>query len=55
MEIQLDQSSVTLKLTPDEAERLGVALRAGYETASRAEYYIRTASPRQPCARLPTC
>lgn len=33
---------VVLQLDRSEAARLAVALGAGYETVSRAEYYIRT-------------
>lgn len=42
MEIQIDEHSVTVRLTHDEAKRLGVAIDAGYESVSRAEYFIRT-------------
>lgn len=42
MEIRIHDDEVSLRLTTAEAERLGVAIAAGYETVSRAEYYIRT-------------
>lgn len=42
MEIHIEGHEVSLRLTRAEAERLGVAIAAGYETVSRAEYYIRT-------------
>jgi hypothetical protein len=42
MEIQIEGDAVSLRLTRAEAERLGVAIAAGYETVSRSEYYIRT-------------
>lgn len=42
MEIRSNDESVTLKMTREEAARLGFAMRAGYETISRPEYYIRT-------------
>jgi hypothetical protein len=42
MEIHIEGDAVSLRLTRAEAERLGVAMAAGYETVSRAEYYIRT-------------
>lgn len=32
-------------MTRDEAARLGFALRAGYETTSNSEYFIRTGLP----------
>lgn len=42
VDIQVEGDSVTVQTTRDEAARLGFALRAGCETTSRAEYYIRT-------------
>jgi hypothetical protein len=39
--IARDGDEVVLRLSSAEAERLTFALRAGYETVSRAEYYIR--------------
>jgi hypothetical protein len=42
VDLGIDDASVTLRLTHAEALRLGVAIAAGYETVSRAEYYIRT-------------
>ena len=42
MRIQPGDETVTVKMSREEAARLGFALRAGYETTSRAEYYIRT-------------
>jgi len=42
VDIQIEGDSVTVQMTRDEAARLGFALRAGFETTSRAEYYIRT-------------
>lgn len=37
-----ENDSVVLRLTRDKAERLALAIMAGIETLSRAEYYIRT-------------
>lgn len=42
MHIQVDGERILLALDQDEAKRLGVALAAGYESVSRAEYFIRT-------------
>jgi hypothetical protein len=42
VEIHIDGDAISLRLSRAEAERLGVAIAAGYETVSRAEYYIRT-------------
>lgn len=42
MEIRLEGDFVSVEMTRDEAARLGIALRAGYESTSRSEYYIRT-------------
>jgi hypothetical protein len=42
VELKFEGDSVTLRLRRAEATRLGVALAAGYETISRAEYFIRT-------------
>lgn len=42
MEFEIEDDAVTLRLSQDEAIRLGVAIAAGYESVSRAEYYIRT-------------
>jgi hypothetical protein len=42
MELEVEGDGVTLRLTREEAIRLGVAVAAGYESVSRAEYYIRT-------------
>lgn len=42
MEIQFDDDSISIQLSRREAERLGVAIAAGFETVSRAEYFIRT-------------
>ena len=42
MDIQAGGGSVTLQMTREEAARVGFALRVGYETTSRAEYYVRT-------------
>ena len=42
MDIQFDGDSVHVEMTRAEAARLGFALREGYETTSRPEYYIRT-------------
>lgn len=42
MEIRMEGEQVTIAMTRDEAVRPGVAIRAGYETVSRSEYYIHT-------------
>jgi hypothetical protein len=42
MELDVTDTSVAVFLTHDEALRLGVALTAGCETVTRAEYFIRT-------------
>lgn len=41
IEIARDGDHVVMHLSEAEAERLTFALRAGYETQSRAEYWIR--------------
>jgi len=41
IEISRDGDDVVMRLSSAEAERLTFALRAGYETESRAEYWIR--------------
>jgi len=42
MDIDINQDGVTLSLTRGEAKRLGIAVFAGTEAVSRAEYYIRS-------------
>lgn len=42
MDIRVDGDTVSMTMTKDEAARTGFALRAGYETMSRPEYYILT-------------
>lgn len=42
MEISKDGTAVTIRMTEEEAARMSVALGAGYESVSRAEYFIRT-------------
>jgi hypothetical protein len=42
MELAGEAESVVVRLTHDEAMRLRVAIIAGYEAVSRAEYFIRT-------------
>lgn len=42
MDIHFDENAVLLRLSREEAERLGVAIAAGWDTASRPEYFIRT-------------
>ena len=42
MDIRVDDDTVSLVMTRDEATRLGFALRIGYEVTSRPEYYIRS-------------
>ena len=42
MELEVTGDAVTMRLTQTEATRLGVAITAGYEAVSRAEYFIRT-------------
>jgi hypothetical protein len=41
MDIVADEDGVHVRLSRDEAFRLFLALRAGWETVSTAEYYIR--------------
>ena len=41
VEISGDSDVVVLRMSPREAELLSVALQAGYEAVSRAEYWIR--------------
>lgn len=41
MQIVAADDGVVVHMTHEEAQRLTFALRAGYETVSRAEYYIR--------------
>ncbi|BBH16156.1 hypothetical protein Back2_04430 [Nocardioides baekrokdamisoli] len=41
MEAELDAQGLTLRLSHQEALLLGISVRAGYETVSQAEYYIR--------------
>ena len=40
---------VEIRMSHPEADRLAIAIAAGYETVSRAEYYIRTGSHNQSC------
>lgn len=40
--IEAEGSSVLLRLTSEEAERLAVAILVAFETISRSEYYIRS-------------
>lgn len=42
MQLDFDADSVTMRLTRAEAVRLGVAVNAGWDTVSRAEYFTRT-------------
>ena len=42
MDIEVADVVVTIRLTRAEAVRLGVALEAGCEAITRAEYFIRT-------------
>lgn len=42
MNIEVNGGTVSLTMTNAEAKRLGFALRVGYETTSRAEYWMRT-------------
>ena len=42
MDLEVGEDSVILRLAHDEAMRLGIAIAAGYEAISRAEYFIRT-------------
>lgn len=42
MRIIWNEESVSIEMANEEAVRLGFALRIGYETCSRAEYFIRT-------------
>lgn len=42
MEIQIGKGVTSIQLNQPEAERLGIAIAAGYEAISRAEYFIRT-------------
>lgn len=39
--IEVEEDAVVVRMTRQEAQRLSVAISAGYETVSRAEYYIR--------------
>jgi hypothetical protein len=41
VDIRADQFLVEIRMSHPEAERLAFAIAAGYETVSRAEYYIR--------------
>ena len=41
VEVSRDYDAVVMRMSPQEAELLSFALRAGYETTSRAEYWIR--------------
>jgi hypothetical protein len=41
VEVSEDDESVVMRMSQQEAELLSFALRAGYETTSRAEYWIR--------------
>jgi hypothetical protein len=42
MELRSREEGVQITLSDDEALRLGLAIDAGYQTVSRAEYFIRT-------------
>jgi hypothetical protein len=42
MEVGCDDAGVSIALSRGEVSRLAVAIAAGYETVSRAEYFIRT-------------
>jgi hypothetical protein len=42
VEKRASAESVTVEMTREEAARIGFAMRAGYETISRPEYYIRS-------------
>lgn len=42
MELEADRTQLALRMSSEEAAHLGVALAAGYESVSRAEYFIRT-------------
>jgi hypothetical protein len=50
MEIARSEGEVTLRMSADEAQLLSFALRAGFETTSRPEYWIRHGVA-QPSAR----
>jgi hypothetical protein len=50
MEIARRDDEVTLRMSADEAQLLSFALRAGFETTSRPEYWIRHGVA-QPSAR----
>lgn len=41
VEVTSDDDAVVIRMSRQEAELLSFALRAGYETTSRAEYWIR--------------
>jgi hypothetical protein len=41
VEISREDQEVVVRMSSDEAELLSFALRAGFETSSRAEYWIR--------------
>lgn len=41
VEVSRDDDAVVMRMSPQEAALLSFALRAGYETTSRAEYWIR--------------
>jgi len=41
VDIGTDDDAVVVRITREEAQRLSFAISAGYETVSRAEYYIR--------------
>jgi hypothetical protein len=41
MEIVRDDQTVSLRMTSEEARLLSFAIRAGFETVSRPEYWIR--------------
>lgn len=41
IEIARDSEALVMRMSVEEGERLAFALRAGYETTSRAEYWIR--------------
>jgi hypothetical protein len=51
MEIARRDDEVTLRMSADEAQLLSFALRAGFETISRPEYWIRHGVA-QPSSRL---
>jgi hypothetical protein len=41
VDIGTDEDDAVVRMTREEAQRLSFAISAGYETVSRAEYYIR--------------